>query len=345
MKKLLCMLLALLMTAGGVCAENGFFYSTTRVTTCESSNSMLNNFFESGELSVTIPGLAEGLVPQGISYMPEGNMMLFAGYRSDKAASALIAVDMDTDQVVREVFLKNVDGSVYNGHAGGVCVTEKNIFIANSHHLYRISLEKFFSLEPSDTCAFEEAIPVPNNASYCAYHDGVLWVGEFQYGNDYKTDRSHRMKTPDGYYQAWACGYVLDETQENEFKAEALTDGDAILDYILETTERIQGITVKGDSVYLSQSYGRTNTSSLYRYDGVLLREPDNMTVVSEKEVPVWFLDQKKALSAVLFAPNMSECLCTAGDAIYVLFESGAETYLKGGAGNAMDRVFKLTDY
>ncbi|MCQ2453483.1 MAG: hypothetical protein MJ136_02770 [Clostridia bacterium] len=345
MKKLMGVLLFLVMTLSCASAGNGFYYSTTRVTTCESSNSMLNRFFESGELSVTIPGLAEGLVPQGVSYIAEGNLMLFAGYRSDKGASALIAVDMETDQVVREVFLRNVDGSVYNGHAGGVCVTEKNIFVANNHHLYRISLEKFFSLQVSDTCAFEEAIPVPNNASYCAYYDGVLWVGEFQYGNDYKTDRSHRMKTPDGYYQAWACGYVLDETQENEIKAEALTDGDAIPDYILETTERIQGITVKGDSIYLSQSYGRTNTSSLYRYDGILQKEADGTATVSEKEVPVWFLDQKKALSAVLFAPNMSECLCTVGDAIYVLFESGAETYLKGGSGNPMDRVFKLTDY
>lgn len=345
MKKLIGMLLILVIILSYASAGNGYYYSTTRVTTCESSNSMLNKFFQSGELSVTIPGLAEGLVPQGVSYIAEGNLMLFAGYRSDKGASALIAVDMETDQVVREVFLRNVDGSVYNGHAGGVCVTEKNIFVANSHHLYRISLEKFFSLQVSDTCAFEEAIPVPNNASYCAYYDGILWVGEFQYGNDYKTDRSHRMKTPDGYYQAWACGYVLDETQENEIKAEALTGGDAVPDYILETTERIQGITVKGDSIYLSQSYGRTNTSSLYRYDGVLLKEPDNTATVSEKEVPVWFLDQEKALSAVLFAPNMSECLCTVGDAIYVLFESGAETYLKGGSGNPMDRVFKLTDY
>lgn len=345
MKKLMGVLLILVMTLSCASAGNGFYYSTTRVTTCESSNSMLNRFFESGELSVTIPGLAEGLVPQGVSYIAEGNLMLFAGYRSDKGASALIAVDMETDQVVREVFLRNVDGSVYNGHAGGVCVTEKNIFVANSHHLYRISLEKFFSLQVSDTCAFEEAIPVPNNASYCAYHDGILWVGEFQYGNDYKTDRSHRMKTTDGYYQAWACGYVLDETQENEIKAEALTGGDAVPDYILETTERIQGITVKGDSIYLSQSYGRTNTSSLYRYDGILQKEADGTATVSEKEVPVWFLDQKKALSAVLFAPNMSECLCTVGDAIYVLFESGAETYLKGGSGNPMDRVFKLTDY
>lgn len=345
MKRLMGVLLILVMTLSCAGAENGFYYSTTRVTTCESSNSMLNRFFESGELAVTIPGLAEGLVPQGVSYIAEGNLMLFAGYRSDKGASALIAVDMETDQVVREVFLRNVDGSVYNGHAGGVCVTEKNIFVANSHHLYRISLEKFFSLQASDTCAFEEAIPVPNNASYCAYYDGILWVGEFQYGNDYKTDRSHRMKTPDGYYQAWACGYVLDETQENEIKAEALTGGDAIPDYILETTERIQGITVKGDSIYLSQSYGRTNTSSLYRYDGILQKEADGTAIVSEKEVPVWFLDQKKALSAVLFAPNMSECLCTVGDVIYVLFESGAETYLKGGSGNPMDRVFKLTDY
>ncbi|MBR5231009.1 MAG: hypothetical protein IKW00_02030 [Clostridia bacterium] len=342
MKKWLSALLLLCLLLPLAGAETQFFYTTESVTTCENTSSLYNKFYESGELSVNIPGCAQDLVPQGISYLADEGWMIIAGYSSGTTPSAIVAVDMETNQVVKEIFLQNVDGSAYTGHAGGVAVTEKNIFISNNNHLYRLSLDSFRAAEASATLKFDEAIPVPSRASYCQYNDGILWVGEFEYGGEYKTDNSHRIKTADGYQRAWAIGYQLTSETDNELKADCITAEGAIPDVILSTTERIQGLTVKEGMIYLSQSYGRKNSSTIYRHVNVLEREANAEVDVLGVKRPIWFLD-KKSLDAAIIAPPMTECLCTVDGAIYVLFESGAEKYRD--SKNPMDRVFKLTGF
>ena len=344
MKRFVALFLAVFTLCAAAAAE-GFTYSVTSVTDCAQTQRMYDAFYQSGELSVPVPGLAEGLVPQGLAYLAEENWMLYAGYSSDDRNSALLAVDMETGELVKEVILQYQDGSDYRGHAGGVCVTERDIYISNAHKLYRISLDTFRALSPSGVCRFEEEIPVPVNSSYCCYADGVLWVGEFQYGNDYKTDKSHKVKTADGRQQAWTCGYVLSAENDGRIRPDARpAEGDATPDYILSMTERIQGITVKDGMIYLSQSYGRKNSSLLFRYQNVLAGEPALQTELNGVSVPVWILDST-VLDTALIAPPMSECLCTIGGDVYVLFESAASVYMAGGSLNPMDRVFRLTDF
>ena len=342
MKKWLSLLLVTLLLLSSALADTAFFYTTDSVTDCANTNAMYDNFYAAGELSVSIPGCAQDLVPQGIDYWEEQDWMLICGYSSGSRNSAIVAVDMKTNQVVKEVFLLNVDGSGYNGHAGGMCVTEKNIFISNNQQLFRISLENFRALPASSECAFDEAIPVPSRASYCAYANGILWVGEFAYGSEYKTDKSHRAKSADGTQRAWICGYQLDQSTENELKADCVTAEGVIPDYILSTTERIQGMTFHNNQFYLSQSYGRNASSVIYRYNNVLENAAALEADVYGKTVPLWFLDST-VRTGMLFAPPMSETLCEANGSVYVLFESGAEKYRN--AKNPMDRVFKLTGY
>ncbi|MBQ7454884.1 MAG: lamin tail domain-containing protein, partial [Clostridia bacterium] len=124
---------------------------------------------------------------------------------------------------------------------------------------------------------------------------------------------------------------------------EALAGGDAVPDYILSMTERIQGVTVKEGRIYLSQSFGRRAYSLIFRYGNMLEGEPGAYAELSGRSVPIWKLDSS-TLEEVLLAPPMSECLCTVGDAIYVLFESAAQAYI-GNAENPMDRAFRLTDF
>ena len=131
-------------------SAEGYVYSMTSVTDCAQTDKLYTRFYESGELSVLIPGLAEGIVPQGISYLPEENCLLFAGYRSDKGNSALLAVSLESGELVKEVILCLPDGTPYNGHAGGVCVTEKNIYISNAYMLLRISLDTFRALHADE---------------------------------------------------------------------------------------------------------------------------------------------------------------------------------------------------
>lgn len=345
MKRAILLLLVLVMLTGTACAGE-FLYSTASVTDSASTSSLYDNFYASGELDAPTPGVAEGIIPQGIAYLPQEDWLIFSGYRSDGGHSALIAVDRKSNEVVKEVYLLSMDGSVYTGHAGGVCVTEKNIFISNASKLYRISLETFRALPPASECAFEEEIPVPVNASYCAYADGILWVGEFQYGGEYKTDASHKVKSKDGRFKAWTCGYLLDQNAENEIKAEAFAGSVITPDYILSVTERIQGMTVSRDQIYLSQSYGRKNASLLWRYSNALGNTPDAEAEINGKTIPIWCLDSGVKTGA-LSAPPMTEGLVTIGDEVYVLFESAAQKYMdpQNPSVNPIDRVFRLTGF
>lgn len=344
MKRLLSLFLMICMLSAFAYAE-GFTYSQQSVTDSAKTMSRYDAFYDSGEMSHLIPGLKEHFVPQGVSYLPEKNWFIFSGYSGMSDNSPILAVDAETGLLVKEVMLKNLDGSPYIGHAGGVAVTEKNIFIANGGYLFRISLEKFLSLPESSYCAFDEMIPVPSRASYCSYADGILWVGEFQYSG-YPTDESHYIQTEDGEHKAWIIGYELDETQESEIKESARRAELTIPDYILTTTNRIQGMTIKEDMIYLSQSYGRKNASTMLRYRSPLEQEPFGYAELSGVQVPIWTLTSSN-LESKLTMPPASENLVVVDGAVYVLFETAASIYMMGGnrSSNPIDRLFRMTGF
>ena len=120
MKRKLCVLIAAMMVLCSGCAAEKTVYTIASVTDAEASVEAYARFRESGELSVLIPGLQEGFVPQGITYLPRDDAFLFAGYSGGKDNSALLAVSRETGELSRQVKLCNVDGSAYPGHAGGV---------------------------------------------------------------------------------------------------------------------------------------------------------------------------------------------------------------------------------
>ena len=346
MKKLLLLVLCICLLLCSANAET-FVYTQRSVTDCSNTNIKYDPFYAAGELSLLVPGLMQGFVPQGLSYLPEKNWMIIAGYSgNENTNSVLFAVDLASGELMREVLLQYADGSDYYGHAGGVAVTEKNIFIANNAHLYRISLETFLSLPASAYCPFDEEIPVPSRASYCAYADGMLWVGEFQYDPSYKTDRTHWYKNEDGRYKAWLIGYELDAAQPTELKPSALVGETAVPDCILSTTERIQGMTIRDGQFYLSQSYGRRNFSTLLRYQNVLASNPLAYADVNGVSVPLWCLNSAVLVDSLVMPPA-SECLVTVDDSIYVLFETAAQKYMdpENPSANPMDRLFRLTDF
>ena len=335
MKKLLAVLLVLCMSVSAGFSE-GFFYTHESVTDSAKTLSRYDAFYESGEMSVLVPG---------VSYIPEKNWFIFSGYSGMDYDSPLLVVDAESGLLIKEAFLKLSDGSAYIGHAGGIAVTEKNIFIANGGYLWRISLEKFLSLPESSDCAFDEVIAIPSRASYCSYANGILWVGEFQYSG-YPTDESHYIQTPDGEHKAWLIGYELDETQENELKETATSAPQAIPDYILTTTNRIQGMTIKDGSIYLSQSYGRKNASSMFKYASPISEEPFMHVSIWNTQVPVWTLTNDK-LQGKLTMPPGSENLVTVGEDVYVLFETAASMFMLTGnrSSNPIDRLFRMTGF
>ena len=321
-------------------------HSCVSVVNSEKNVAKYKKFAKAGELSILIPALDDMFVPQGMTYYAPENLMFFTGYYGEGYSSTLFAVDMATNEVVKEILLAEVDGSIYDGHAGGVAVTGKNIYISDNNRLYRLPLSDFHNAAPMDVLGFAEAIPVPCEASYCQINNGVLWVGEFYYKNEkkYHTDPSHEVKSEKGtQYNAWLLGYKLVDQTENELDPACITAGGAIPDYILATTDRIQGVTFCDNQIFLSQSYGRNNDSTIYRYKNVLGKDPDMKVQVLGVPRPMWFLDSKNP-DAKLKSPPMTEGLCTIGNSVYVSFESAAPKYrlADDASENPVDRVFKL---
>lgn len=351
MKKFLSILLifCLFLPSAMAGLDDEPYHLCDSVVSNEKTDKKYDQFYASGEFSIIIPGLSMDFVPQGMAYFAQGDLVFFTGYSSWECSSMLLAVDMSTNEVYKEILLATVDGDPYLGHAGGVAVTMQNIFISDDGYIYRIPMDDFFSAAPLDVLAFAEAIPVPCKASYCQIDDGVLWVGEFYYekDKDFHTDSTHHVNAKDGKNHSWLVGYKLDSSTDNELSAAAMTSHGAVPDYVLSTTDRIQGVTVCNGMFYLSQSYGRTKSSTILRYENVLTSMPNKYVNVFGAPRPLWILDSTTE-DARLVAPPMTEGLCTIDGNVCISFESAATKYrdpedpADGVSVNPIDRVFKL---
>ena len=301
------------------------------------------DFAACAEETFVVPGLSQAIVPQGMDYWAEKGLMLISGYCSKSGGgSVLLAVNVNSGRLTAAYSLKNMDGSNYTGHAGGVAVTKKNVYISDGSKLRRIPLT---ALERSGTVSFAEEISVPVHASFCNYSGGFLWVGDFYRDETHPTEEFRHMVNRDGTtYCAWAVGYELDETTENEFKTKSLVNGSyATPDRILSITDRIQGMAYLHEQgkIALSQSYGRKNNSTLYLFDDPMSGAAHTTVTLNNVSVPVWFLDGKVSCENMTMLP-MSEGVANVNGKVYVLFESGAEKYRLDGGKMPTDMVYAV---
>ncbi len=307
-------------------------------------------FAQCAEETFTVPGLNQSLVPQGMDYWEERGWMLISGYCTDTSlnggkGSVLLAVDLESGKLMGEHYLKDQRGANYTGHAGGVAITEKNLFISESKHLYRIPLSALDEAGQCGDIRFAESIRVPVNGSFCNYSGGILWVGDFQYSTSYTTESYRHMTNRLGdTYKAWTVGYVLDSTTENELKSSAMVKNSyATPDYVFSITSKVQGMTYLPEvgRVALSISYGRKNNSYLYFYPDPLKEGPHTTTTINGTSVPVWFLDGVSGMQEMLALP-MSEGIANVDGKLYVLFESGAMKYRLDGGKFPTDVVYSV---
>jgi len=301
------------------------------------------------DATLLVPGLKQGFVPQGMDVWEEENLLLIAGYfKSNRAipSSMLVAVDMTTGKLVKQFYLKYYNGSYYKGHAGGIAVTEKNLFLANHDNsgdfLYRIPLSAIANAEEIDTLTLEsKRIGVPVNASFCNYSDGVLWVGDF-YDPSNGYNISHTTVGVEGR-EGWAVGYVLADTEQefgNEDVWNQTAKAPATPDYVIAIAGQVQGFTIVGDYIALSRSYGRTNDSHIELYENVLDTSATQTVMINGTAVPTWVLGDPAHTYTAL---PMSEGITAYDGKLLVLYESGASYYKDNGGKNPTDHVWELT--
>ena len=288
------------------------------------------------EPGLVIPGLAENLIPQGMDQCDETGILYISGYyTTDGKSSAILAVDTATGELTAEYILLNAGGTPFDGHVGGVAVSEDTLYVSGQKQngLYTICAIPLKDLpaEGSHEVKLEQTIPVPVSPSFLSCSHGYLWVGNFYHpGADYPLSDGMKYTTASADGEDYGCyimGYDLSKGSLS------VADGDdyAQPDLVLVGPNKIQGVVVgEDDTVTLSQSYGRKNNASLLRYSLALGETLDTMLTVQGRDVPGYILDSKRLKESVTAMP-MTEALADAKDGgIYVLFESGAIHYANG---------------
>lgn len=283
-----------------------------------------------------IPGLNQGLVPQGMAYCEADGRVYISSYvPADGCPSVITAVDAGTGKLEAEYFLYNRDGTAFTGHVGGAAASEDTLYVsAGDNSVAAIPLTEL-SRDGSWDLTLTEVFDVPVSPSFLSYSQGLLWVGNFYYppgGYGLSPGMAGTTSTADGDFGSYILGYEAEAGQ-------GLSGPKAVL----IAPERVQGAVLCPDgSVLLSQSYGRKNDSTLLRCRLSLDEAPDlEMVTAGGGKVPAYILDANR-VTAALTAPPMTEgvCLSPEGDAL-VLFESGAVRYQDGR--NRTDQVWRLS--
>ena len=339
--RLLCALMLLISPISFIACEKDNLpnVTITQTSAVEYDYSILpeyKDFKAIAKSEYLVPGLNEGIVPQGMDVWEEKNLLFISGYFEDMTntsgspSSMLVAVDLKTGEMAGKYCLKNMDGSDHARHVGGVAITKKNLFLANGGILFRIPLSQIETFGKSGALTIVEEIKVPTRASFCNYSGGVIWVGDYQDQTEtYQTPEWRHMTNNDGsLYEAWTVGYKVKET-ESEFSSEnwdKATMEYATPDYVLSMTKKIQGFTIVGEKMALSQSGGRTNDSALIIYQNVLKNTKDASVTLNGKSVPVWFLDSQVLVKNYTILP-MSEAVTAYNGKLLVLYETGTKKY------------------
>ncbi|MQR94098.1 lamin tail domain-containing protein [Fictibacillus phosphorivorans] len=292
-----------------------------------------------------IPGLAQDLVPQGITYYKKKDWLLTVNYLDDGRPGTLTVTNATTEQLVKSVLLYNPDGTPYTGHAGGITVSRDHLWIASEQFLFPLKISDLVNAKNNDEIRFINQIPLPVEAAYNVYDEGILWVGEFYEKTDYPTDPSHHLLNREGkMHYAWMVGYDLE--RNNDMLSKQHWNGDpnqtATPDYVLSTTEKVQGAIVQKKGITLSTSYGRGNDSVLYRYEYPLKEEAHTSVQINGKQLPLWFLDgaSSKPRESIEAIP-MPEGIVEEQKELFVLFESGANKY-RYTTTFPMERILKI---
>ena len=296
---------------------------------------VFHDFFGNAKAEYVIPGLYEGVVPQGYAYVEDKDVYLQCGYMKDGvSASRIYITNAANTKDTCFVELYTADGNPYTGHTGGITSGAGLVWLANDGEgddncVWVLSLADLMAAKDSGKITLETKFHSESRAACCFVDDEYLWVGEFNDGEKYVTDADHKFEVSGGENYALVCAYPLD-TDSKYGVAFTEAEGKEIFTpaLALSVTNLVQGFTATDDGFVLSTSYG-LNLSHLYFHKDVTADAPDGTLQVNGADVPVYFLDNESLTDDVVMPP-MSEEIFVKDGRLYVLFESACQKYIFG---------------
>ncbi len=351
--KLLCCVIALVM----LCSCDGTSVKrtkdiTNRITqtsvikkTKISENEEFADFFKSFDSNFTVPGLMEGIIPQGMCFDETTGYFLISGYYEDEELpSMIIAVDSNTSKFVGAYPLKTTNGDDYYGHAGGIASSQNTIYLTSGGECYTIPSVDLINHKNGSALHFKGKFKLNTAGSFACIHNNILWIGDFvESSADGRDSSSHitTLTTGETFY-AYCEGYLLSEGLPDTRKINSESNG-YIPDYMLAIPEQVQGMAfTKTEKIVFSTSYGRKNNSKIYIFDDILVNEKVDTITIDNKSIDVLACSSEHLLKEII-APPMAEGMANTTDGIYLLFESGASKYRSHGGKHPVENVFFTT--
>ena len=262
-----------------------------------------------------LPGLDEGFVPQGVTYLEEEDAYLLCGYMDDDTASRLYVL---RDGAYTGLSLRYPGGSAYTGHAGGITAAGEYVYVSNNKRLYVLEKRSVLAAGDGDAVRFIGEIGVPCRASFCSSDGERVYVGEYHKDENYPTDPSHELTAPDGsVFKALVFGYTVSP--------------DAPLGLLSETPavafsmyDEIQGFALTPDGTAVLSCSDSSTSSGLHFFS--CADEEDGFFSLNGAQIPLYYLTDARAVDKIKI-PRMSEDIEYRGGDIIILFESGARKF------------------
>ena len=350
-KILICVLILTLLTScdtSKVLRTKDLSDKLTQTTVVTKSNILQQEdygiFFNNFKNSFTVPGLFEGVIPQGIGYDETNNVFLITGYFEDEELPSMImCVDGTSGALKSYHTLKNTEGKDFYGHVGGIAVSQNTVYVVNSGECYTMPLTDT-TIGGNAPLQFKGKFKLNTQGSFACIHNNVLWVGDFIQSDKEEREKITNLTTlPTGEtFYAYCEGYVLQDGLPSVDKINKESNG-YIPDYLIAIPEQVQGLAfTKTDKLIFSTSYGRKNNSPLLVFDDILATEKVGTRDIDGKAVDLYACSNNMLISTIE-APPMSEGLAETPDGIYLLFESGAAKYRNGGGKYPVDTVYVTT--
>jgi len=308
------------------------------------NESAFADFLRDSEKYAFIPGLREGIVPQGIACNPQTGYVYISAYFTTEDTPSVILVLDETGTFVAEYHMYRENGEPYTGHMGGICATESHLYFSGPNAeggYYGIGELAFADLpaKGAHDITIKSVVGLPIHASYLFYDGGKLWAGTFYLKGSYDTGKYFDALLPNGdggVYGGYAAMFAVDEggrlvPAEGELYA--------VPELILSTPDKVQGFAYRDGKIALSISYGRNNNSKLDFFE-IDPEDAESTVTADGKTYPLITLNSKNRTKAVT-AMGMTEglALSTHGD-LLILFESGAQKY--SNAKNPTDSIWRM---
>ena len=243
------------------------------------------SFFDDCGNNIIIPGLNSTMVPQGMC--KSNDYIYVSAYdHSESDFSCIYIMSLSSGSLIKTIWLKDN----YN-HVGGIATNGTYLYITCGNRIGVVSLSTINSASNNANIELTY-INIKNDVndlvrcSTCVYDSStnLLWVAQF---NETNTD--------------YAYAYTVNGIKSLTYSAK------------IKVPQYTQGLFFDGNIVYYSTSYGRNNSSNIYKCS--VSKSGTNYTYTKLETI---------------VAPPTSEGIFIYNNNLYILFENAASHYYEG---------------